>query len=247
MSIYYETYGQGQQTLVLLHSGGMAGVEWAPQIPAFAKRYRVLVPDLPGHGKSLLPGDKLSVEIIGNAILGMLDKENVEAAHIVGSSLGAATAMWLTLNYPARIKKAVFYRISYAKNAGTYAQTRKMADPEYWRQFGLQQWLSKLHEPQGGGDAWQRVIARVSEALDPATSSHQHHLTDFAALKQPVLLVVGDRDPVAPLADVLELYHTIPDCGLWVLPYATHITATNTWRAPAFAEEVIRFLGRSKG
>lgn len=241
---YYQTYGQATQALVLLHSGGMAGVEWQPQIEALSKRYRLLVPDLPGHGKTLLPDDKLTISTLAKAVIAMLDAEKIEKAHICGSSMGAATAMYLSLHYAERISKAVFYRISYQKTGGTHEQTQLMANPEYWQRFGLQEWLSKLHEPQGGAQAWQRVIARVAEALNPQTTEHSHRLEDFAQIQKPVLIITGDRDPVSPLEDALALYRTIPDCGLWIMPFASHITASNTWRSAAFAEEVIRFLAR---
>jgi len=42
------------------------------------------------------------------------------------------------------------------------------------------------------------------------------------------------------------MFGAIPNCGLWVLPHATHVTATNTWRAESFALEVTRFLQRQK-
>ena len=242
--MYYESDGNAAQALVLLHSGGMAGEEWRPQIARFAARYRVLLPDLPGHGRSPLDDDTLTIAKMGRAVLAMLDREGIDDALVCGSSMGAAVAMWLLFHHPRRVKKAVFYRASYRKSAATYAQTVAMSDPRYWRRFGLEKWLSRLHLPQGGPDAWKRVIARVSEALDPAVSGHAHPLADFATITAPVLLVVGDRDPVAPLDEILPLYRTIPDCGLWTLPFASHVTATNTWRSAAFAEEVIRFLGR---
>lgn len=244
--IYYESHGNAARTLVLLHSGGMAGEEWRPQIARFSGRYRVLVPDLPGHGRSPLDDECLTIAKMGHAVLSMLDREEIETAFVCGSSMGAAVAMWLLLNHPQRVKKAVFYRISYRKSAATFAQTAAMADPEYWRRFGLEKWLSGLHLAQGGPDAWKRVIARVSKALDPAVSDHAHTPGDFAAIAAPVLLVVGDRDPVAPLDEILLLYRMIPDCGLWILPFADHVTATGTWRAEGFAEEVIRFLGRGR-
>ena len=119
-----------------------------------------------------------------------------------------------------------------------------MGDPAYWENFGLAAWLSKLHSPQGGADAWKQVIARVGDALHADDSEHRHRLADLARITCPVLIITGDRDPVAPLEDALDMYRTIPDAGLWIIPHAAHITASNTWRAPAFAEELRRFYSR---
>jgi pimeloyl-ACP methyl ester carboxylesterase len=119
-----------------------------------------------------------------------------------------------------------------------------MADPDYWRDVGLHGWLSDVHAPQGGPEAWKTVIGRVSEALDPEISDHAHDLGVLGRVTQPTLIIVGDRDPLVPLGQALEMFESIPDCCLWVLPYATHVTATNTWRADCFALEVSRFLRR---
>ena len=139
------------------------------------------------------------------------------------------------------------YRVGYRKNKEAHTGTREMADPAYWKSVGLAQWLSRIHEPQGGPDAWEKVIGRVSEALDPDISDHAHELETLKRIKSPTLVVVGDRDPLAPLEHVLEMFRAIPDAGLWVLPYATHVTATNTWRGESFALEVSRFLQRRAG
>jgi hypothetical protein len=42
------------------------------------------------------------------------------------------------------------------------------------------------------------------------------------------------------------MFGAIPNCGLWMMPYATHVTATGTWRAESFALEVTRFLQRQQ-
>jgi 3-oxoadipate enol-lactonase len=92
------------------------------------------------------------------------------------------------------------------------------------------------------------VIGRVSEALEPVPRPIM--LTIWPILEgmaQPTLLVVGDRDPVAPLDQVLEMFGAIPNCGLWVMPYATHVTADKYLAGRIVcALEVSRFLQRQK-
>ena len=241
--LHYLTSGKGQP-LVLLHSGGMSGEEWKPQIPLLVRYFQVIVPDHLGHGRSPMVAEKLRVADMGAAVLELLDELQLAQAHLVGSSLGGAVALWLTLYHPQRVSKLVLYRIGYHKDRHTIAGTRGMADPAYWREIGMNRWMSELHRAQGGPDAWEEVIGRVSEALDPSNTDHAHSLEILENIFQPTLLVVGDRDPVAPLEQILEMFGAIPHCGLWVMPYATHITATGTWRARAFATEVTRFLQR---
>ncbi len=242
--MYYEKHNNANaETLILLHSGGMGAIEWQPQIKYLTSSFNLLIPDLPGHGRSQLnEGEQLSISLMGQAVVSMLEKEGVNQAHILGSSMGGAVALWIALNYPHVVDKLIIYRIGYSKNDDTYEQTLAMADPEYWRQYGMHQWLSKLHEPQGGKDAWQNVIANVSRVLNPESSEHNHSLEDLKTIKAKTLLIAGDRDPLIPTPTLLEMANAIPNSAIWIMPQASHITATNTWRAASFAEEVSRFL-----
>jgi len=241
--LHYTETGQGEP-LVLLHSGGMTGMEWQPQIQQFARQFRVITPDQLGHGRSPMVAERLTIGDTGREVIALLDSLDITQVHLLGSSLGGAVALWLTVHYPERVKRLVLFRVGYNKDAVAYAGTRTVADPEYWYNLGLHVWLSDIHAPQGGPEAWKIVISRVSEALDPTTSDHAHDLETLSRITQPTLIIVGDRDPLAPLEQALEMFRTIPDASLWVLPYATHVTATNTWRAHCFALEVSRFLHR---
>ncbi len=241
--LHYLENGQGEP-LILLHSGGMSGAEWTPHLPLFARCFRVIVPDHLGHGRSPMIAARLTVADMGRAVLNVMDELQLPAAHLVGSSMGGAVALWLTVHAPERVSRLVLYRIGYRKDEAAYNGTRSMADPAYWRSVGMHKWLSDIHQPQGGPDAWEDVILRVSEALEPATSDHAHDLKILEHIAQPTLIVVGDRDPVAPLEQMLEMFGAIPNAGLWVMPYATHVTAANTWRTESFALEVTRFLQR---
>ncbi len=241
--LHYTETGRGEP-LILLHSGGMSGREWSPQIAALARHFWVITPDQLGHGQTPMIAEKLTIGDIGREVIELMDHLDIERAHLVGSSMGGAVALWITVHDPRRVNKLVLFRVGYRKDANTYAGTRGMADPEYWRSVGLHGWLSDLHQSQGGPDAWKTVIGRVSEALDPATSDHTHDLQVLERITQSTLIVVGDRDPVVPLEQALEMFRTIPDASLWVLPYASHVTATNTWRGDCFALEITRFLQR---
>lgn len=242
-TLHYTEEGQGDP-LILLHSGGMNSEEWKPQLPALSKQFRVITPDQPGHGKSPMVAERLAIGDIGRAVIELMDELDIASAHLTGSSMGGAVTLWLALNHPDRVNKLIVYRVGYRKSEASHKGTRDMADPGYWKSVGLDKWLSRIHEPQGGPDAWKTVIGRVSEALDPETSDHAHSRDDLKRITQPTLLIVGDRDPLAPLEQIMEMFDAIPESGLWVMPYATHVTASNTWRADCFALEISRFLLR---
>ena len=241
--LYHTDTGQGDP-LVLLHSGGMNHQEWTPQLAHLNPFYRVICPDQPGHGQSPMLSHKLRIKDCAQAVVALLDHLHIQRAHICGSSMGGATALWIARHMPERVSSLCLYRVNYHKNEATHRETYSMARPEYWQKMGLTAYLSKLHLAQGGELAWQQVIARVAEALDPKDSDHDHTLDDLTQINQPVLLVCGDRDPLVPISDLLDMHNHFPHSALWLMPYASHITASNTWRADMFALELRRFLLR---
>ena len=69
LSIHSSTTGTGQATVIFIHGWTCDSSSWTSQVPAFAKKYRVVTVDLPGHGKSASPKDgKLSMGLFARAV-----------------------------------------------------------------------------------------------------------------------------------------------------------------------------------
>ncbi len=103
--LYYELHGPEDGEPVLFSSGlgGSAGY-WQPNLAAFATRFRVIVYDHRGTGRSdrTLP-DRLTVEDMAQDVLGLLDALGIERAHFVGHALGGLIGMTLALAARKRI------------------------------------------------------------------------------------------------------------------------------------------------
>lgn len=238
----YDTFGEGEP-LVLLHSGGMTADEWRPYIETFSEHYRLIVPDLPGHGRSrLAPGERITVSGAADAVLALLDDLGVAQASWLGSSMGGAVALWTALTAPDRVEKLILFRVGYRSDPESHAEVERMAQPNTWRLWGLEGWMREQHAPQGGPEAWREVTRRVVEAFDPATTEHAHDLGDLITIEAPTLIIAGDRDPVAPLKQLIEMYRTIPEADLWIVPHATHFLGSEAWRRECFETEILRFL-----
>ncbi len=108
--IFYAETGTGMP-VVLLHGGGpgASGVtNYARNIDALARRFRVIVPDMPGYGRSTKTLDQSDpFGSLADSIRGLLDQLGVEAAHLVGNSYGGASALRLALDTPDRVAKLV--------------------------------------------------------------------------------------------------------------------------------------------
>lgn len=108
--IFYAEAGAGP-VVVMLHGGGpgASGVSnYGRNIDALAAHFRVIVPDMPGYGRSGKGIDKDDpFGFLADMIRGLLDELGIEAAHLIGNSYGGAAALRLALDTPHRVRKLV--------------------------------------------------------------------------------------------------------------------------------------------
>ncbi|MEU6201922.1 alpha/beta fold hydrolase, partial [Streptomyces sp. NPDC047061] len=108
--IFVAETGDGPAVL-LLHGGGpgASGVSnYSRNIAELAKEYRVIVPDLPGYGRSTKGVDKSDpFGYLADHIRGLLDRLGLDRAHLVGNSYGGACALRLALDTPDRVDRMV--------------------------------------------------------------------------------------------------------------------------------------------
>src|SRR5271165_7464523 len=97
--------------VVMLHGGGpgASGVSnYSRNIDALAQDFRVIVPDMPGYGRSAKGVDRSDpFGYLADHIRGMLDGLGIERAHLVGNSYGGSCALRLALDTPHRVDKLV--------------------------------------------------------------------------------------------------------------------------------------------
>ena len=98
--------GRGEAAL-FLHYGGGNLVMWDPVVPFFEDAYRCVRLDLRGHGKSDAPARGYRLEDMALDVVGVLDALKIDAAHIVGRSLGAEVGLALAAINPERVLSLV--------------------------------------------------------------------------------------------------------------------------------------------
>ena len=98
----YHKDGTGP-ALFLIHGFPATSALWRNIAPELSLHFKVITPDLPGSGDSLLVNE-LSMELMAGSIISILDHEDIEKAIIVGHSMGGYAALAFAELYPARIK-----------------------------------------------------------------------------------------------------------------------------------------------
>ncbi|GJO17591.1 4,5:9,10-diseco-3-hydroxy-5,9,17-trioxoandrosta-1(10),2-diene-4-oate hydrolase [Mycobacterium marinum] len=108
--IFFAEAGGGP-TVVLLHGGGPGATglsNYARNIDQLAQRFRLIIPDMPGYGRSGKGvGQSDPFGYLASAIRGLLDELRIPSAHLVGNSYGGAAALRLALDSPHRVDRLV--------------------------------------------------------------------------------------------------------------------------------------------
>ena len=106
---------------LLLHSLGTTVDLWTDQLERFRRSFRVIRPDIRGHGRSDAPTGAYSLDRLGRDALAVLDAAGAPRAHVCGESLGGLVAQWLGVHAPDRVDRIVV--------ANTAA---RLGTPELW-------------------------------------------------------------------------------------------------------------------
>ena len=109
--VFVTDTGGDAPAVVLLHGGGpgASGLSnYSRNTEALSRRFRVLVPDMPGYGRSSKHVDHSDpFGYLADTIRGVLDELGIGRAHLVGNSYGGAAALRLALDTPQRVGKLV--------------------------------------------------------------------------------------------------------------------------------------------
>jgi len=100
--IHYQSYGKGNNALVLVHGWGGNLNLWREHIPELSKRNRVIALDLPGHGLSDKSQTTYSMDLFAAAIDAVMKDAKVEKAVVVGHSMGTPVARQFYRKYPQK-------------------------------------------------------------------------------------------------------------------------------------------------
>ena len=105
--IHYLTAGKGKQTIVFVHGWSCNSGFWREQLPGFADKARLILVDLPGHGRSDKPQTRYTPDFFAGAVLAVMRDVHVDQAVLVGHSLGTAVICRVYAQSPTMVAALV--------------------------------------------------------------------------------------------------------------------------------------------
>lgn len=217
--IYYEEHGSGIP-LVLAHGFNTSGRTWERLAPGLASRYRVIVPDLRGHGRSTGAPETIHHERFAADLVALLDHLGVERAHFVGHSSGGMCLLFVGTRYPERARTLALVSATHTYDERARRQMLAFVDGVGDRPDTIAA-LQRHHAAVHGDDYWKVLLSVFRRfAADPGELPFGTY--ELRAIVAPVLILHGDRDPFFPVDVPVTMYHALPNAELCILPGVGH-------------------------
>lgn len=216
---YYEEHGSGAPVL-LLHNYFGTVETWAAQRDGLVAHYRVVAVDARAHGRSTFPGGRLRLTDFARDVEVLIERIDLAPAHLVGSSLGALTALLV------------------AERRSDLVRSLTLEDPPHLDEPTCHAYMDRLvqevipaneaawaapHLALGPCHMREVLLANFAADRREQPEDQRRAVTDANIIDRPVLIVAGDRDPVFPLVRALELRDRIAEAELLVLPRGGHL------------------------
>ena len=258
VNLNYEIVGQGKP-VVFLHGYIGSSQDWASQVPVLSPRYKVVVLDQRGRGRSAVPSreEEYSVRIFADDVFALLRMLNIKKCCLVGHSLGGFTALQFALEHQDMLVALVLVDTSSGEfvRPPDYARLRQKLD-ELARSQGMEaafeydaannpQRIERFQKHPEIRELIRRKMLRLSvdgyiytskaiEKWEPVTSR-------LSEIKVPTLIYWGDEDtPFLRATQILK--DGIADAELVTIKGAGHFPHEES--PEFFNDKLLEFLSR---
>ncbi|MBC7232874.1 MAG: alpha/beta hydrolase [Chloroflexi bacterium] len=268
LEVHYESFGQGEPVLVLLHGLGASTWSWREVMLPLSQFGTVIAFDRPAFGLTARPlasewegENPYTAEAQARLTVGLLDALGIPKAILVGHSAGGSIATLTALRFPERVQALVLVSPAIYEGGGAPAWVRPLLRVPQVQRLGpllVRLLISRLegalpsawHDP---GKIRPEVIAGYKKPLQAENWDRafweflmasrplelDKHLDEIV---QPALVITGDDDRWVPSTQSVRLAEELPNAELVVIPNCGHLVQEEC--PEAFLQAVTSFLSR---
>jgi pimeloyl-ACP methyl ester carboxylesterase len=263
--VNYVDIGKGElEPIVFVHGLGGQWQNWLENIPRAAQQRRVVALDLPGFGCSPMPRDEITIPGYGRCVDALCEKLSLGRVDIVGNSMGGYIAAEVAIQFRQRIDQLILVsaagitsadvarrpiltagRIATVLVSHGAARHRAIAARPKSRHMAMA--LVARHPSRLKPDlAYEGFFRGVGKPGfdDALRATLAYDFRDrLPEIRQPTLIVWGERDSIIPVKDAHEFERLIPDSRKLVMRDTGHIPMAE--RPAAFNDVMMRFLAET--
>lgn len=228
--LHFTESGSGM-SLLPVHGLMVNGDMFEPVIDHFTMKYRVIVPDLRGHGRSRnLPPPYTPGQLAAD-LAKLLDHLGIESAQVLGYSQGGAIAQQFALDYPGRCSSLVL-ACTYAFNMATFSEKFEghltpvllnLLGMKRFAKLVVSQAMKQLNSDRANQVASfiakqdRRMMVAAWKEVMVFDSRHR-----LSGIKCPTLIIAGSKDNAVPMHHARMLHEGIAGSQLSVVDGANH-------------------------
>ncbi|NAS12028.1 alpha/beta fold hydrolase [Poritiphilus flavus] len=231
--LYCEIYGEGEP-LMMLHGWTQSSLFWKDYVKSFADKFKVILVDLRGHGRSSPLTDDFSLELVKKDIIGLMDTLNLKTIQGIGLSYGSLALLKLAKDHPERIRSMIL--ISAIHN---YSGKDNFEENETFDFENLPpEFLEDLRKNHHHGEA------QIRSLFDPDLNYEiRMSPEDLRNIPTKTLLINGEEDAVLPTEVVKQMHENLGKAESWIVPGQGHIPIKGKYEAE-FLKRSLAFLNK---
>jgi pimeloyl-ACP methyl ester carboxylesterase len=249
VALYCEEQGEGDP-LILIHGGLVSSAMWQAMLPHLVDGFRVITPDIRGHGRSTNPAGELSYPLIADDVAELIGALGLTRPVVGGWSDGGQVALELGVRHPG-VAGGLIVGAGYPDFDGSglrktfkgFVGADDAGTPDLAQldeNLGDSAGILKSQHP-GGTQQWQTLVQQAAPMwLDYAGLTPD----DLQGIVDPALVLAGDRDELYTLDMMVSLHRALPNAELAICPQADHVGPLTPERAGVFACMLRDFAGR---
>jgi pimeloyl-ACP methyl ester carboxylesterase len=237
-SIFYSIKGHGK-TVMLIHGFGEDGNIWNELVSKLKNNFRLIIPHLPGSGKSTIlktENGKTSIDDYAEAMIQILKNESVINCTVIGHSMGGYITLSIAEKYPKILTGfGLFHSTAFTDNEEK-KQTRLKSINFIQAHDGMSflrtsipgLFADKFKQEHPGTiekliDAGQSFSSETLIQYQKAMIDRPDRMTLLQTTTLPVLFIIGEKDQSIPLQQSLQQCHLPVLAHIHILPNAAHM------------------------
>jgi pimeloyl-ACP methyl ester carboxylesterase len=248
--LHYRDNGTAKDVVLLLHAFPLHSGMWARQIAELEKRHRVIAPDYRGLGKSAVPPEASTMDLLAQDVRALLQHLRVERAAVVGLSMGGYLSFELYREAPGLFRGLVLCDT----RAGADSEEGKATREKFARTaiekgltWAADEMVPKLLRQQPDPAVVKEVRSLISGGTPAGVAAAQRGMArrpdsteTLATIACPTLVIVGAEDSLTPPAESEKMAKAVKGAKLVKVPDAGHLS--NIENAAAFNQALLAFV-----
>jgi pimeloyl-ACP methyl ester carboxylesterase len=228
---------------------------WNEQLRGIGARYRLIAPDLRGHGESPSPDGVYTMDEMADDVIELLDRLGLTQSVVLGGlSMGGYVALSIALRYHERIHGLILIDTRAAADSPEGSRIREETARSVLQAGHAQSIIETMVPRLFGKTTLEHYPQRVAPVLAVMEKSSPLGIAGalrgmavrpdrreaLSQIRVPTLVLVGEDDVISPPSEAREIAKALPNARLEIIPSAGHLSPVEN--PLAVNEAILRFL-----